>query len=75
MAVLVDGSGWVFIADTGNHVIRLVNPSGVITTYAGQYYATGATAPAVCTVGNTVTGYSAYYNSVGDGCFSHPDSA
>jgi sugar lactone lactonase YvrE len=33
--VAVDGSGNVYIADTGNQVIRMVNSSGVISTIAG----------------------------------------
>ncbi len=31
----VDSSGNVFIADTGNQVVRKVSPSGIITTFAG----------------------------------------
>ncbi len=34
--VAVDNSGDVFIADTGNNVIREVSPRGDITTYAGN---------------------------------------
>ena len=59
MSVLVDGAGFVYVADTGNNVVRMVSPAGMITTYAGQYYAPGTTPPAVC-AGAT--------NSVGDGC-------
>jgi ASPM-SPD-2-Hydin domain-containing protein len=59
MAVLVDGAGFVYIADTGNNVVRMVNPAGIISTYAGQYYAPGTTPPPVC---------AAATNSVGDGC-------
>ena len=33
--VAVDGAGNVYIADTGNHVIRRVSPGGIITTVAG----------------------------------------
>jgi predicted outer membrane repeat protein len=33
--VAVDGSGNLFIADTGNSVIRKVDSSGIITTFAG----------------------------------------
>jgi hypothetical protein len=59
MAVLVDGAGEVFIADTGNNVIRMVTQAGIISTYAGQYYLTGNPPPSVCL---TAT------DSVGDGC-------
>jgi len=34
--VAVDNAGNVYIADTGNNVIRVVNASGVITTFAGN---------------------------------------
>src|SRR5581483_2802583 len=33
--VALDALGNVYIADTANHKIRMVNPSGVITTFAG----------------------------------------
>jgi hypothetical protein len=33
--VVADGSGHVFIADSGHNAIRMVNPSGSIVTYAG----------------------------------------
>ena len=59
MSVLVDGAGFVYIADTGNNVVRMVSPAGIITTYAGQYYAPGAIPPAVC---------GGATNTVGDGC-------
>jgi hypothetical protein len=59
VAAVVDGAGFVYIADTGNNVVRMVNGAGIISTYAGQYYATGMAAPSVC---------SRAKNSVGDGC-------
>ena len=34
--VVVDGAGNVYIADSGNHRIRRVDPSGIITTIAGS---------------------------------------
>jgi hypothetical protein len=59
MDVIVDGAGFVYISDTNNNVVRMVDNRGIISTYAGQYYAPGTTPPAVC---------SAATNSVGDGC-------
>jgi hypothetical protein len=59
MSVLVDGAGFVYIADTGNNVIRLVDNNGIITTYAGQFYAPGTTPPPVC---------AAATEPMGDGC-------
>jgi hypothetical protein len=35
-ALAVDTKGDVFIADTSNNRIREVNPSGIITTFAGS---------------------------------------
>ncbi len=32
----IDNAGNLVVADTGNHVIRLVTPAGVVTTAAGQ---------------------------------------
>ena len=36
-AVAVDAAGNVFIADGGNNVIRRVDSTGTITTFAGSY--------------------------------------
>lgn len=35
-AVALDSSGNLYIADTGNHVIRMVSTGGTITTFAGD---------------------------------------
>jgi MYXO-CTERM domain-containing protein len=59
MSVLVDGAGFVYVADTGNNVVRMVDAAGLISTYAGQYYAPGTAPPPVC---------AAATNAVGDGC-------
>jgi uncharacterized protein (TIGR03437 family) len=36
----MDGKGNLYIADTGNHRVRMVNPAGIITTVAGNGLAT-----------------------------------
>ncbi len=34
--VAVDSTGNVFVADTGNHSIRKINPAGLVTTFVGS---------------------------------------
>jgi hypothetical protein len=36
MGITVGRRGLVYVADTGNHTIRVINPSGVVSTLAGQ---------------------------------------
>ncbi|MFT6292691.1 MAG: sugar lactone lactonase YvrE, partial [Ilumatobacter sp.] len=52
--VAVDGSGYVYVADTGNHLIRKISPTGVVTTLAGNAGNSGA---------DNGTGTSASFNN------------
>src|SRR5205823_3909645 len=42
VSVSVDSSGNVYVADTANHTIRKVTPTGVVTTLAGTAGETGS---------------------------------
>jgi DNA-binding beta-propeller fold protein YncE len=45
--VVVDADGNVYIADTGNHVIRKVDTAGIITTVVGRYHGSGPAIPPI----------------------------
>src|SRR5258708_10118420 len=34
-SVAVDSAGMVYVADSGNHTIRMITPAGVVSTLAG----------------------------------------
>ena len=52
--VASDATGNVYVADTGNHTIRMITPAGVVSTLAGQAAIPGTT---------DATGQAARFNS------------
>ena len=50
----VDGSGNIFVADNGNHLIRKIAPGGIVTTLAGSVGSSGS---------NDGTGTAAKFNA------------
>jgi sugar lactone lactonase YvrE len=57
--VAVDGSGNLYVADTGNQVIRMITPGGVVSTYAGRMGVSGS-ADSPGARFNTPTGVAVY---------------
>jgi NHL repeat len=61
--IALDGSGNLYIADTGNNVIRKVTPGGTISTIAGKYAFVSRTGPVGGDSGDGGPANSAQLNS------------
>lgn len=62
-----DDSGNLYVADSGNHAVRMITPEGVVTTYAGAMGVSGSTngtrtnARFFCPVGIVFDGFGNMY--------------
>ncbi|MEI8280291.1 MAG: hypothetical protein WCG87_11050, partial [Bacteroidota bacterium] len=71
--VCINSNGNLYIADSGNFIIRTINTSGIINTYTGAYtdYKNGDNGPAIaanaCAISNVVT------DAAGNLYFSEPE--
>jgi hypothetical protein len=70
--VAVDRLGNVYVADTGNHAIRLVTPAGAVSTFAGGGGGSGqagyADGPAATALFSGPVGIAVYMSCVGAAC-------
>lgn len=64
--VAIDGAGNIYIADKGNNVIRMINSSGMVSTFAGNHFAGNAGDGALATNANlnTPSGIAWYAGSL-----------
>ncbi|MFA6945154.1 MAG: hypothetical protein WC220_04550, partial [Pedobacter sp.] len=52
----VDSRGYVYVADRGNNIIRMISPEGIVSTIAGNRTTGFADGPAASTMFNAPTG-------------------